>query len=263
VELRVFEDANFRAACIVNVAVGVGLMGGMFMLPLFLQQMLGFNAMQSGLILVPGALATAVAMPICGRLSDKMDPRVLTVFGLLVFATSMWMMSRLDASAGTRDLLVPQILRGFGMAFCFVPLSVTAMARMSQARMGQASGLFNLTRQIGGSVGVAWLASRLSALRAQHTADLTASLDVFNPDVRAALQGTAGGMGARGVSMDQAREMALRSLDFRVLRGSAELAFRDMFLTIVILFVLSAPMLLFLRRVVRAKGAGPVMAHAE
>lgn len=263
VDLHVFQDRNFATAAAVNVAVGVGLMGGLFMLPLFLQQMLGFNAMQSGLILVPGALATAVAMPICGRLSDKMDPRILTVFGLLVFATSMWMMSRLDASAGTRDLLVPQILRGFGMAFCFVPLSVTAMARMSQARMGQASGLFNLTRQIGGSVGVAWLASKLSALRAQHVADMTAGIDIYNPDVRAALQGVAGGMGGRGVSIDQAREMALRFLDFRVMRGAAELAFRDMFVTIVILFVLSAPLLLFLRRVVRTKSGTAVVAHAE
>ena len=124
---------------------------------------------------------------------------------------------------------VPQILRGFGMAFCFVPLSVTAMARMSQARMGQASGLFNLTRQIGGSVGVAWLASRLSALRAQHVADLTADLDIFNPDVRAALQGTSGAMGGRGVSMDQARDMALAVPRLPRAAGAAELAFRDMF----------------------------------
>src|SRR4029453_13033883 len=113
------------------------------------------------------------------------------------------------------------------------------------------------------SVGVAWLASRLSALRAQHVSDLTAKLDIFNPDVRAALQGTSGAMGGRGVSLDQAREMALRFLDFRVMRGSAELAFRDMFVTIVILFVLSAPMLLFLRRVVRNKAPAMAAAHAD
>jgi DHA2 family multidrug resistance protein len=261
VDLHVFRDRNFATASAVNVAVGVGLMGGLFMLPLFLQQMLGFNAMQSGLILVPGAIATAVAMPICGRLSDRMDPRILTVSGLLVFAASMAMMSRLDASAGARDLLLPQILRGFGMAFCFVPLSVTAMARMSQARMGQASGLFNLTRQIGGSVGVAWLASRLSALRAQHTADLAAGLDAFDPDVQAALQGTTAAMSARGAPLDQAREMALRFLDFRVLGGAAELAFRDIFLTIVVLFVLSAPLLLFLRRT--ARGGTVAVVHGE
>jgi DHA2 family multidrug resistance protein len=246
VELRVFKDASFRAAALVNVAIGVGLMGGLFMLPLFLQQLLGFNATQSGLVLVPGALATAVAMPICGRLSDRSDPRILSGFGIVVFAASMWMMSRLDSRSGAADLLIPQILRGIGMGFCFVPLSVAALARIPQAQMGQATGLFTLTRQVGGSLGVAWLASLLGSYRAGHYAHLVGNITEYTPQVRAALTSP------YGIAM----------LNGRVMRASVELAFRDMFVVVVELFFASLPLLFLLRRREAGAAAPPPGAHA-
>jgi len=264
VELRVFQDRTFSAACLVNVAVGVGLMGGMFMLPLFLQQLLGFTATQSGLMLVPGALATAMSMPICGRLSQTRDARLLTAFGLVVFAGSMLMMSRLDSRAGFGDLLIPQILRGIGMAFCFVPLSVTAMARIPNVRMGQATGMYNLTRSLGGSLGIAWLASLLNRYRGQHYADMVAKVDALSSLPRANIQAVVSGMLARGYSLDVANAMGWRSLFGRVMKASAELAFRDMFITIVVLFIASLPLLMLLqRRLPGASGPSPQVAHAE
>lgn len=259
VDLRVFADANFRAAALVNVAIGVGLMGGMFMLPLFLQQLVGFTATQTGLVLVPGALATAVAMPICGKLSDKADVRLLSGFGLVVFAASMWMMSHLDARAGTADLLIPQILRGIGMGFCFVPLSVVAMARIPREQMGQATGLFNLTRQIGGSLGVTWLASLLDSYRAGYQSHLVGWVNPYSDIVRSEVASTGAALAARGIAGD-ANGLAVMTMYGRVMRASAELAFRDMFLTIVVLFMASLPLLLLLRK---GEKTGPVEMHAE
>ncbi|MEQ1505554.1 MAG: DHA2 family efflux MFS transporter permease subunit [Myxococcota bacterium] len=265
VDLRVFADPSFRAASLVNVAIGVGLMGGMFMLPLFLQQLIGFNATQSGIVLVPGALATAVAMPICGRLSDKTDARVLSAFGLIVFAASMYMMSRLDSRAGASDLLVPQILRGIGMGFCFVPLSVAAMARIPRAQMGQATGLFNLTRQIGGSLGIAWLASLLDSYRQTHQSHLVGYVTPYSDVVRQQIAATGAGLAARGIQGDP-QALGARVMYGRVMKASAELAFRDMFLMIVALFLISVPLLMFLRR--RDPATAPVApggmaAHAD
>lgn len=248
VDLRVFADKNFGAAALVNVGIGVGLMGGMFMLPLFLQQLLGFNATQSGMALVPGALATALFMPIAGRLSDRVDARFLSGFGLVVFAGSMLLMSRLDARAGEADLLLPQVLRGVGMAFCFVPLNVAAMAKVSRERIGQATGLYNLTRQLGGSLGIAWLASLVGRYRVQHTADLVANVTPWTEAARVQLQGmTAAAMGL-GFPAGEASSVAMRMVYGRVMKAAAELAFRDMFLTIVALFVGSLPLLLLLER---------------
>lgn len=265
VDLRVFADASFRTASTVNVAIGVGLMGGMFMLPLFLQQLVGFTATQTGIVLVPGALATAVAMPICGRLSDRYDPRVLSGFGLAVFALSMWMMSRLDGRAGASDLLLPQVLRGVGMGFCFVPLSVAALAQIPKERMGQATGLFTLTRSIGGSLGVAWLASLLSSYRSGHMAHLVGNVTPYSDVARGQLGMLTAGLAARG--MPASSGLGLQMLYGRVARASAELAFRDMFVTIVALFLASLPLLMLVRRRIAKPaepGAAPApMAHAE
>ncbi|MEZ4241460.1 MAG: DHA2 family efflux MFS transporter permease subunit [Myxococcota bacterium] len=259
VDLRVFRDASFRTAALINVAIGVGLMGGMFMLPLFLQQLIGFNATQSGLVLMPGALATAVAMPICGRLSDRSDPRILSGFGLVVFAASMYMMSRLDGRAGAGDLLLPQILRGIGMGFCFVPMSVAAMARIPPAQMGQATGLFNLTRQVGGSLGIAWLASLLGSYRAEHQAHLVGFVTPYSEVVREQMATASSALAARGLPPG----LGLATLYGRVMRASAELAFRDMFLVIVALFLASLPLLVFLRPGAPGKRPAGAVAHAE
>lgn len=264
VDLRVFADTNFSAAALVNVAVGVGLFGGMFMLPLFLQQLIGFSATQSGFVLLPGALATAMAMPICGRLSDRSDVRILSAFGLIVFGFSMFLMSRLDGRAGFGDLLLPQILRGVGMAFCFVPLSVTAVARIPRERMGQATGLYNLTRQIGGSMGIAWLATLFDDLRAGHTAHLVGFVEPYGATTQSRLGMITGGLMARGFEPGAAKGLALKIIYGQVARASAELAFRDMFLAIVGLFAVSLPLLLLLRRRDSKAEAGKgIVVHSE
>jgi DHA2 family multidrug resistance protein len=262
VDVRVFGDPSFRAAALVNTTIGIGLMGGMFVLPLFLQQLLGFTATQSGWVLVPGALATAVAMPICGRLTDRTDARVLSGFGLAVFAVSMYLMSRLDARASEHDLLIPQILRGVGMGFCFVPLSVAAMAKIPRERMGQATGLFTLTRQIGGSLGVAWLASLLDSYRQEHLAYLVGNVTPYSANVQQTIAATAAGIAARGIPGD-ANALAVRMLYGRVAKAAAELAFRDLFLTVVALFVVSLPLLLLMRKRDPGTGTTKVQVHAE
>jgi MFS transporter, DHA2 family, multidrug resistance protein len=249
VDLRIFADRNFSSVSVVNTVMGVGLMGSMFMLPMFLQQLIGFSATQSGLVLMPGALATAVASPICGQLSNKGDPRLLSGFGMLMFALAMFMMSRLNGNADQASLLWPQIIRGVGMGFVMIPFTVAAMARIPRERMGQATGLFNLCRSIGGSMGIAWLSNIFTKYRAVHLTNLVGYVDPTSPIVKGQLQGVSAGLLARGLDMTQATGVSLLSLYGRVARSATELAFRDMFLTLVLLFLSSLPFLALVQRV--------------
>lgn len=241
VDLTVFRDANFRSTVLINVVVGLGLMGGMFVLPVYLQQVLGLTATQSGLVLLPGALATAVSMVISGRLSDIGFARTQVASGILIFAAGMWWMSRLTADASMAHLLGPQILRGLGIGFTFVPLSVVAVMTIPKPQMGQASGLINLTRRLGGSIGIAFLASVLDRTTIARAGHLAGYVDPYRPVAAEQLAMTAQALAARGIA-DPDRAAALITWG-RVMREAADLAFQHVFVMIVVLFVVSLPLL--------------------
>jgi len=246
VDLRVFADANFRSTVLVNVVVGVGLMGGMFMLPVYLQQVLGFTATQSGFVLLPGAIATAFATMISGRMIDRGYARIQVAMGLAVFGASMLWMSRLTVDAGMADLFWPQVLRGIGMGFSFVPLAVVAVMTIPKPQMGQASGLLNLTRRLGGSIGIAWLANQLSSARVERVHWLVAHVDPYRPVAAEQLQMTSAAIAAQG--LPDPETTAHLVLYGRVARAAADMAFEHTFFVITVLFIGSLPLLLLLKQ---------------
>jgi DHA2 family multidrug resistance protein len=157
VDLKVFKSRAFSAGSIIGVVTGFGLFGTALVLPLFLQNVLGFTATETGLVLLPGAIATAASMPLASRLGAKLDGRVMIAFGLLVFALSAWWMGGINQQSGYWDVFWPRAVQGFALGFIFVPLTTATLSEVARERMAGATGIYTLVRQLGGSLGIAIL----------------------------------------------------------------------------------------------------------
>ncbi|MDE3128952.1 MAG: DHA2 family efflux MFS transporter permease subunit, partial [Gemmatimonadota bacterium] len=168
VDLRLFRNGAFTSATAIGAILGLGLYAALFLLPLFLQNLLGYSAYESGLVLMPRGLAMAVLMPIAGRFYNKIGPRVLVGLGLVVSAYSFYALSHLTSEVGFWDLFWPQMWQGVGFGLIFVALSTAALATIEKPRMTSASGLYNVVRQVFGSVGVALSATQLTSGMARY-----------------------------------------------------------------------------------------------
>jgi DHA2 family multidrug resistance protein len=175
VDLSVFGNRTFAAGNLIGVLAGFSLFGILFILPVFMSQILHFNTIQIGLALMPGALATALAMPIAGRLADRLDPRIPLAVGITIFVVATWQFGDLNMRSGYWDLFWPQVGRGLGLGLIFVPLSSATLGSISKAKTASASGLYNLIRQLGGSAGIALLTLMLQQLEAFHLGKLASA----------------------------------------------------------------------------------------
>jgi DHA2 family multidrug resistance protein len=161
VNLQVFRHPSFTIGNILGIISGFGLFGTALILPLFFQTILNFTAFDTGLMLLPGALSTAVSMMIVGRILNRIDGRASIAFGFLVFGFSTWMLGGLSTDAGFWDVFWPRLIQGFGLGFLFVPLSTITLGDIPIAEMAGATGVYTLVRQLGGSLGIAILTTLL------------------------------------------------------------------------------------------------------
>ncbi|MBC1224762.1 DHA2 family efflux MFS transporter permease subunit [Nostoc sp. UCD121] len=168
IDLSAFGNSTFVAGNIISFLTGFSLYGLLFVLPIFMSHILHFNTTQMGLALMPGALSMAVMMPVAGRLADHLDPRISLGLGIGIFVGATWQFSYLTVHSGYWDLFWPQIGRGIGLGLVFVPLSTATLGSISTAKRVSASGLYNLIRQLGGSLGIAMLTVMLQRLQAFH-----------------------------------------------------------------------------------------------
>lgn len=157
VDLKVFRSRAFSAGSIIGVISGFGLYGTALILPLFFQNVLGFTATEAGMALLPGAIATAASMPIASQLVQRIDGRILIAFGLFAFAVSTWWMGGFNQASGYWNVVGPRMVQGFALGFLFVPLTTASLGEISRAKMANATGIYTLVRQLGGSIGIAIL----------------------------------------------------------------------------------------------------------
>ncbi len=162
VNLLVFRIRQFWIGNILGVVLGFGLFGSTLILPLFLQNALNFTAMDTGMALLPGAIASAVGMIIIGRFGNRFDPRILIAIGMMLFGISTWSMGSLNQYAGYWDFFWPRAIQGFSLGFIFVPLTTVTLTAVPNPEMANATGLMSLVRQIGGSFGIAILTTLLA-----------------------------------------------------------------------------------------------------
>jgi DHA2 family multidrug resistance protein len=214
--------------------------------------------------LLPGGLATAVSAIICGRLlggaNAKIDPRVMILFGVAIFMFSMWQLGHMTAASGQDDTRVALLIRGFGLGFLFTPINQMAYASLKPNEVQQASGLINLSRQLGGSFGIAILGTYLQRHITEHRADLVTNLYAGNGLMDQRLQAMAGNFMAHGYSPDQAQKAAYAALDLSVQKQALTMSYGDGFLLILLIFACTVPAVFILRKP-KARAGAPADAH--
>jgi DHA2 family multidrug resistance protein len=260
INFRILLNRQLAAGVAIGAFLGFALYGSVFVLPVFLQGLHGWTANQTGMVILPGALTSAITMAIVGRNAARLDARVTVPIGASFFLFSMYKLSLLTFDAGAHDLFWPLIARGVGLGLIFVPLTGATMAELRPNELAQGTGMFNLTRQLGGSLGIAISATLLSRFTAQSRALLAEHIVTGDPTAMARVDGIAHALVAKGMNVLLAKQQALMIID-RQLQGQATvLAFSRLYLLSGIALMISMP-LLFLFRSGKSRGLGPGAAH--
>jgi len=239
--------------------MGVGLYASVFTLPVFLQGDLRMTAQQTGIVLLPGALATAVSMGVVGRLTNRFDPRILITIGALLFAGAMIKLSLITGESGSTDFFWALIMRGFGLGMMFVPLTTITLAELSVRELPQGTGLYNFFRQLGGSLGIAAIATLLSHYTAQFHAMLAEHLASGDPTTLGRIDILTRAMVARGADSWTARQRAFGILDGEVMSQASVIAYSRIYVISAALILALIPLLLLVRHTRGAAGAQHVM----
>jgi DHA2 family multidrug resistance protein len=208
VDLRVFRHRNFAVGCILIGLFGASIYGLITLLPLFYQELLGYTALAAGWAVSPRGIGAICAMPIIGYLTAKMDNRWLIAFGFAMFgAASLWF-GEVNLAIGQWSFLWAILISGFGSGCVFVPLSTTTMAFLKNEEIGNASGLYNLLRNIGGSVGISVVNTIVARHEQIHRNELVATLNPGNITVQGSIQGMQQYLSAQGASPSTAMQRA-------------------------------------------------------
>jgi DHA2 family multidrug resistance protein len=255
VDFRILKNRNFAVAAVAIYAVGFTLYGSTALLPIFLQTILGYTALLSGLVLSPGGVAMMIGFAMVGRLLGFMQARSLIVFGLIVSAIGTYQMSGFNLEIDFRTAMWARTLQAFGLAFLFVPINVAAFSAVPRERLGYATGLMNLFRNVGGSAGIAMITTLMSRRQQFHQSSLVSHLTSMDPGYTATLQGTAAHLVTQGASAADAAVQAQGMFYAIVQRQAAMMAVTDTFRVLSIVFLAMIPIVLLLRNTTRT---GPV-----
>ncbi len=248
IELNLLKNFNFGMSNLVLFIFGMGMFGSTFLLPLYLQNGLGFTAFQAGSLFLPLGLIMAVMGPISGMLSDKLNPKVIAVAGITLLGLSLFVNQYLSLFSMTSEIMVSLYLRGFGMALIFTPLNTLSLAEVPRARLAQASGLFNVIRQIGGSFGVAIMGTLLTDRTIFHDTVYGQVVSKVSPVTQSVLLGLQGfAQRALGSSVSVAAMRANALLAYNISQQAFVSAVDDDFLVAALITMVCVVPIIFLR----------------
>jgi DHA2 family multidrug resistance protein len=245
VDLRAYADRNFALGSIFSFVLGIGLYGLTFLYPVYLAQIRGYNALMIGETMFVSGLAMFATAPVAGRMMDKVDPRVMLVAGFLLFAAGTWWMTWMTKDWDFWELFWPQIFRGVGLMLAFIPINNISLGTLAPERLKNASGLYNLTRNLGGAVGLAGLTTVLNDRTDLHIARLHDAVTFARPGAVEALNQLATRFQSFG---SDAQTMALKQLTAMAHQQAVVMAFADVFLLLTALFVGLALFALVMKR---------------
>lgn len=256
VNLRLFKNVSFSAGNFIMFFVGFGLYSSIMLIPLFLQTLMGYTATLAGFVLAPGGVATLVTMPFVGAALQKYDGRKVVCTGLIIAASSMFIMQGFTLQAAFGDFVWPRVVLGIGLAMIFVPLTTVTLAHIPREEMGNATGIFNLLRNIGGSVGIALAATYLSRYAQFYQNSLAAHVTPTSPILQQQLLLLKQGAMARGIDAATADTSALAMLSGILRREAGLLAYNHIFWIVGLTFLAVLPLLLLLKRQQGKSSAG-------
>lgn len=258
IELRLVGQRNFGLASIVNVSLGIGLYGSVYILPLYLAQIQQYNALQIGEVIMWAGIPQLFLVPFVPKLMKAIDIRILIAIGTSLFAVSCFMNTSMTHDTGIDHLRVSQIVRAMGQPLIMIPLSSIATTGIAPALAGSASGLFNMMRNLGGSFGIAILATLLKNREQFHSNRIGEALSVYDPATRQRIDQLTQVFMGRGVDMETAKQQAIATLDQIVRREAFVMAFNDCFYFIGLALLLSGLAIIFFKKV---KPQGSAAAH--
>jgi len=262
VQLRVLGDRNFSVGTALASIYGFTLYGVTAIMPLFLQTLLGYSALDSGLAVSPRGFGSILSMLLVGWLANHIDGRILLACGFAIFGYSTILLSHVNLTVSMGSVAWPNVINGFASGFVFVPLTTMAMGRLRKDQMGNAAGIFNLMRNIGGSVGIASLTTLLVRGAQTHQNYLAAHLTADNPATQQTLSGLAARLHAAGASLSNAHLQALGAIYRSVQQQASVLAYADSFRLLAYLSLVSIPAALLFQRL-RSRTGSRVEISAE
>ena len=259
VDLRVFRDRTYSTGVLLMTTLGFVLYGSLVLLPIMLQTLLGYPSLQAGIAMAPRGMGSMLGMPMIGLLIGKVDSRKLVAIGLVTGGVTLIWLGQLNLHAGYWDIFWPQFLQGLGLSATFVPLTTISMDRIAREKMGNATSLFNLMRNLGGSVGIAVTGSLLARKAQAYVSVFGANVDAYSPAAQGAFESAKNMFIARGADITTATERAYASLFGSVQQQASMVAFVWLFRMLGVIFLLLVPLVLVMKK--PRGGAGPAAGH--
>jgi DHA2 family multidrug resistance protein len=252
VDLRILRNRQVAVGCTLGAVTGMGLYGCIFLFPVFTQSLLGWTAWNSGLAILPSSLTTAAVMLFAGRLVWTVGPRHMLIAGFLLLIAALVAMSGWTLEAGWDQLFWPQVVRGFGMGIVFVPLSLVTMRTLAPQDVAKGAGLYNLFRQLGGSLGISLLTTLLDARADVHRVAIAAAVGPLEAPTVHGVGAIVSTLRARGLDPAAAQVAATAAIDRAVDAHAMAASFQDAYWLLAALFAVTLPLAFLLAR--RAPG---------
>lgn len=248
VNLKAFKNVSFSTGNVVMFMGFFNLFASIVLLPIYLQTLMGYTSFLAGFVLGPGGIATLVALPLAGALVNKVNPKALLAFGIIVNAYATYLMSNFSLNADFYTVIWPRIVLGVGMGFFFIPLTTMTMSGIKKEDMGNASAIYNLLRNLGGSFGVAFVTTILSRRDQFHQTRLVEHLTPFDRTYQTISEKTAQFLQYRGLEDSQSANGGLGVMYRELLRQASMLSFNDAFHLVSIMMICILPLVLLMKR---------------
>jgi DHA2 family multidrug resistance protein len=259
VDLRVFKERSYAVGVFLMSVVGFVLYGSLVLLPIMLQTLLGYPSLQAGIAMAPRGVGSFIMMPLTGIMTGRFDPRKLLSIGLVIGGLTLIWLSRLNLQAGYWDFFWPQIIQGAGLSLLFVPLTTVSMDAIPRERMGNATSLFNLMRNIGGSIGIAVTGTMVARNQRSAAALLGEHVSMLDPETQTMFAQIRAAFIAAGSDVVTATNRAYAALGGMVQQQAAIVSFVGLFELLGVVFFLLLPLILLMKR--PRPSAGPMAAH--
>ena len=247
IQLKTFRNLSFSTGTMIMFFIFFSLFASIVLLPIYLQTVMGYTSFLAGLVLGPGGIAAMISMFIAGKLVTKINPKAILAFGLSVAAYSIHLMAHFNVLADFKTVALPRVVMGWGMGFVMIPLTTMTMSRIRREEMGNATGIFNLLRNLGGSFGVAFVTTTLARRMQFHQVHLMEHLTPFDPALRLALPRVSRILGWRGYAPSLLDQGSLGVIQGEIFRQAAMLSFNDAFHFLSIMMMLIIPLVLLMK----------------
>jgi DHA2 family multidrug resistance protein len=258
VNLKTFRNVSFSTGCTVMFFAFFNLFGSIVLLPIYLQTLMGYTSTLAGMVLGPGGIATLIAMPVAGRLVTKVNPKGLLAFGIIVGAYATHLMSQFNLLADFSTIIWPRVVLGLGMGFLFIPLTTMTMSSIRKEDMANATAIYNLLRNLGGSFGVAFVTTMIARRSQFHQMRLLDHLTPTDRRFQIASHQLSQAMQFRGLPASLATQAGGETIYGQLIRQASMLSFNDAFYLLSVFMALVVPLVFLMKK---GRGEAPAGMH--